>query len=152
MKRLAFALMIAVLPLTSCASLEPKACTPEWFDYKSEKTLRKFAMQNRGLVNDLRALAKADGKVDAMKALGLVTRAKDFNQLAKSFESTVLPELDTAMEQCGSSAEFGPAFTGFLRDEGVSEDVLEWVTPFINLMQGFAAAEAAEKPVASAPK
>jgi hypothetical protein len=134
MKKLAAAFMMALLPLSGCATVAPKACTAEWFDYKTEKTLKKFALQNRGLVNDLRALAKADGKIDPVKALTLMSKAENFEQMAKSFESTVLPELDGAMKQCGSNAEFVPAFTEFLRDQGVPEGALEWIAPVMGLI------------------
>ncbi len=153
MKKIILVCALALLPLSACATLEPKACTAEWFDYKTEKTLRKFAMQNRGLVSDLKALADADGDVNPMKALTLVSKAKDFDRLAKSFESTVLPELDKAMTTCGSNAEFVPAFTEFLRDEGVSEKALEWVAPFMSLMQAMREAEKMSEPeTAGKPK
>ena len=31
------------------------------------------------------------------------------------------------MDQCGSVQELAPALTAFLRDEGVEDEVLEWV-------------------------
>ena len=46
-----------------------------------------------------------------------------------------LPELEQAVQECGSREEFVPALTGFLREEGVSEEALEWVAPIIGLMQ-----------------
>ena len=36
--------------------------------------------------------------------------------------------------KCGD-AELIPAFTEFLRDEGVGEETLQWVAPLIGLMQ-----------------
>ena len=42
--------------LAGCASVEPKACTAEWVDYKTEKVLKTFAYNNRGMINDLRSL------------------------------------------------------------------------------------------------
>ena len=153
MKKLVLVCALALVPLASLRHrLNPKPCTAEWFDYKTEKMLRKFALQNRGLVRDLKALADADGEVNPMKALTLVSKAKDFEKLAKSFQKTVLPELDNAMETCGSDAEFVPAFTQFLRDEGVSEKALEWVAPFVGLMQAMREAEARKPATPAAPK
>jgi hypothetical protein len=149
MNRLILACALALLPLSACATLEPKPCSAEWFDYKTEKTLRKFALQNRGLVSELKNLADAEGDINPIKALTLVSKAKDFEKLASSFEKTVLPELDNAMTTCGSNAEFVPAFTEFLRDEGVSEKALEWVAPFVGLMQSMRELEKeAAKPAA----
>ena len=38
-----------------------------------------------------------------------------------------MPELQSAVEQCGTPEKFIPAFTGFLRDEGIDEEMLKWI-------------------------
>jgi hypothetical protein len=152
MKKLLAALVIAALPLAGCASIEPKACSAEWFDYKSEKVLRKFALQNRGLIGDLRQMAKADGEIDPFKALTMLAKAKDFQKFAKSFETVVIPELDAALETCGSNTEFVPAFTKFLRSEGVPESALEWVGPVVGLMQTAREFDKMTPPAAPTPR
>ncbi|MCA8901451.1 MAG: hypothetical protein KDA53_09390 [Hyphomonas sp.] len=140
-------LALALLPLTACATMEPKPCTQEWIDYKSDRILRKFASENRSLINDLRRLADADGDISPLAAMSLMGKSAKIELFANSFNDIVLPELDAAVAQCGTSEEFIPAFTGFLRKEGVSEAALEWVAPIIGLMQdmrnGTAVAEGA---------
>lgn len=128
-------LALSLLPLTACATMEPKPCTQEWIDYKSERILRKFASENRGMINDLRRLADEDGDISPLAAMSLMGKTDKLKRFANSFNDIVLPELDAAVAQCGTSEEFVPAFTNFLRKEGVSEEALEWVAPIVGLMQ-----------------
>lgn len=125
---------IGVATLGACATA-PKPCTAEWIDYRTDAVLRKFAVQNRGLVGDLRDLVRADGDLDPVQAILLTARARDIQQLARSFETVVIPEIDSAIAQCGSNADFVPAFTEFLRREGVKQEALDWVGPILALAQ-----------------
>ena len=134
MKRLFLILAISVVPLAGCATT-PKPCTQEWVDYKTDRILRKFASENRVIINDLRRLTNAEGDLNTFATIQLMSRADDLQRFADSFQTIVLPELQQAVDECGRSEEFVPALTSFLREEGVSEDALEWVAPIIGLMQ-----------------
>jgi hypothetical protein len=131
LKALCAALLLTA-SLGACATA-PKPCTTEWIDYRTEKVLRNFAIANRGLVSDLRNLKRADGDIDPVQALLLASKADDLRKFARNFERIVLPELQSAYDQCGKDAEFVPAFTEFLRREGVSDEALEWVGPILAL-------------------
>ncbi|MCF6329355.1 MAG: hypothetical protein L3J02_06110, partial [Henriciella sp.] len=68
-----------------------------------------------------------DGNAGPMTMLRIPAMIEDFKTLATEFEHVALPELNAAIDQCGSAEKLIPAFTSFLRKEGVGEDVLEWV-------------------------
>ena len=73
-------------------------------------------------IDRLRQQWESQGKADELK---------DF---ATSFNDTVLPELQAAVDQCGGQEEFVPALTEYLKGEGVSDDALQWVGPVIGVM------------------
>tara|TARA_R110000803_G_scaffold70357_3_gene133186 strand:- start:16 stop:459 length:444 start_codon:yes stop_codon:yes gene_type:complete len=125
---------LSLAALAACASVEPKPCTAEWVDYKTEKVLNKFASNNRGMINDLRRLQGKDGEVDPFVAIQLASKTKQIQKFADTFQTIVVPELEMAIDQCGNE-KLVPAFTEFLRGEGVGEETLEWVAPLIDLMQ-----------------
>ncbi len=127
-------LSLGLASLAACASVEPKPCTAEWVDYKTDKVLKTFAAKNRGMINDLRRLQNADGDVDPFVAMQLISKKKQIERFADTFQTIIVPELEAAVDQCGD-AELIPAFTQFLRDEGVGEATLEWVGPLVGLMQ-----------------
>jgi hypothetical protein len=96
--------------------------------------LRKFAGENRGLINDFRKLAREDGDVDPFVAIALARKSDRIQKFADSFNRVVLPELEAALDQCGRQEEFVPAFTSFLQKEGVSDEAISWIVPFIGVM------------------
>jgi len=107
----------------------PEPCTTEWVEYKTEKVLKRFAVGHYGEVRSLKRFADTleGGNVGPLTLLKLPSMIEDFKSLATDFEQVALPELNAAIDQCGSAETLIPAFTGFLRKEGVGEDVLEWV-------------------------
>jgi hypothetical protein len=133
---------LGLAALAACASVEPKPCTAEWVDYKTEKVLKNFASNNRGMINDLRRLQGKDGEVDPFVAIQLASKTRQIQKFADTFQTIVMPELELALDRCGD-AELVPAFTEFLRGEGVGDDTLEWVAPLIGLMQDMRDAETA---------
>lgn len=128
------ALTLFLLPLAACATVEPEPCSAEWIDYKTDRILRAFASENRGLINDFRKLSRAEGDVDPVVAISLASKSKRIQKFADSFNEIVLPELESALQQCGRSEEFVPALTSFLQDEGVSDEAISWIIPFIGVM------------------
>jgi len=133
LRALAAAILTATM-LGACATA-PEPCTTEWIDYRTDKVLKRFAYENLGLLSDLRNLLRADGEVDPVQAILLAAKAEDLRDFASSFERIIIPELELAVGQCAGKPEFIPAFTGFLRKEGVSEEALEWAGPIIALSQ-----------------
>ena len=123
---MAFASLAA---LGACATMEPEPCTSEWVEWKTERVLTSFARSNYGEIRRFKTFSETleDGNIGPMTAMKIPGMMKDFQELAKSFERRVLPELNSALAQCSAPQDLIPAFTAFLRKEGVGEDVLEWV-------------------------
>lgn len=134
MKRLLATMAIAACPLAACVTA-PEPCTQEWVEYKSDRILSEFASENRGLINDLRRMTDNEGELNTFATMRLMSRTDDLQNFADSFQNVVIPELELALVECGQSDQFAPALTGFLRDEGVDEEALQWVAPVIGLMQ-----------------
>jgi len=128
------AALIAATSLGACAT-SPEPCTTEWVEYRTDRILKRFAGENRGLVSDLRQLIRADGDVDPVQAILLAAKADDLRRFANSFDRIVIPELQSAVGQCGNNPDFIPAFTEFLRREGVPETALQWVGPIMAVSQ-----------------
>ncbi len=124
----------ALTTMAACATT-PKPCTAEWIDYKLDRTLGRFAMENRSLVSDLRDLTTKDGEIDRVRVILLAAKADEIRAFARSFETIIVPELTSAFEQCSRQEDFVPAFTEFLRREGVAESTLQWVGPILATLQ-----------------
>ena len=124
----------ATCPLAACVTA-PEPCTQEWVEYKTDRILGEFASENRGLINDLRRITDSEGELNTFATMRLMSRTDDLQNFADSFQNVVIPELELALVECGQSDQFAPALTGFLRDEGVDEEALQWVAPIIGLMQ-----------------
>lgn len=130
-----FALAAVALGTLGACATQPTPCTAEWVSYRTDRILGKFAMENRGLVNDLRRLTRNDGRIDPVQSILLAAKTEDIQRFANSFERVVVPELNSAIQQCGRREDFVPAFTEFLRREGVPEASLQWVGPILALVQ-----------------
>lgn len=133
-----FRALFAALAVTSflgaCATA-PEPCTAEWVDYKTDRILKRFASENRSLVSDLRQLTRADGDIDPVQAILLAAKADDIRHFAETFQNQVVPDLRAAVAECRGDPNFVPAFTEFLRGEGVPEETLQWVGPILAVSQ-----------------
>jgi len=67
--------------------------------------------------------------------LELTSRLDEFQTIATDFSSTVVPELRSAVDQCGTPTKFATAFAGFLEEEGMTESVLSWVEDIATTME-----------------
>lgn len=121
--------LASLIALSACATMEPEPCTSEWVEWKTDRVLTSFARSNYSEIRRLQKFSETleDGNIGPLTALRIPAMLDDFKDLASSFESRVLPELNSAVAQCSDPQLFIPAFTGFLRKESVGEDVLEWV-------------------------
>ena len=136
MKR--FIALPALAALAACASLEPEPCSAEWVRWKTDQTLQPFAREHRGMIDALRDFSTGLEEPGPLTIMRIAARMEDFRRLAEDFQSDVMPELEAAVRQCGTSAEFVPAFADFLREEGVEEEMVGW----IELIGEFAASQA----------
>lgn len=121
--------MIVATALMAACQTSPEPCTAEWVEWKTEKVLTRFAVNNYSEVKRLRDFSQTleEDNIGPLIALQIPAMIDDFKDLASNFEDSVMPELNAAAELCGGAQELAPAFVAFLRDEGVGEDVLEWV-------------------------
>lgn len=126
--------LLSVSLISACATPEPEACTTEWIDWKKDRLVRQFALENRGLVSDLRKLAKDGGNINTIQAIALLSKADDFQKFFDSFQTTLIPEIQSAVKQCAVPEKFMPVFTEFLRDEGVSEEAIGWIEPVVGIV------------------
>ena len=126
MRRL-IAASFGLMTLAACATLEPEPCTAEWVEWKTDRVLGSFARDHRGLISDLRDFSKNLEDPGPLTLLRMASKVEDFQALAEDFQGNIMPELETAVAQCGTPEKFIPAFTGFLRNEGVEDDMLVWV-------------------------
>ncbi len=81
-------------------------------------------------MDTIQALRRVSGDIEnpgPLLMIQLATLADDFTDLARDFDRIVLPELNDAVAQCSRSQDFMPAFSSFLRDEGVGEDAIVWI-------------------------
>ncbi|WP_300393275.1 hypothetical protein [Henriciella sp.] len=126
--RLSHAALAIVLCVSGagCAT-QPDPCTPEWIEWKTDRVLTRFAGENRDTVRALRNMPGNIENPDAIMALRIAALMVDFEDLARDFDRIVMPEINSAIAQCGEPRNFIPAFSQFLRKEGVSEDVIDWV-------------------------
>lgn len=134
LKHLAATVLLSVSLISACATPEPEACTTEWVDWKKDRLVRQFAVQNRGLISDLRKLSNGGQSIGPLQAISLLSKVDDFEKFFDSFQSVLIPEIQSAVKQCAVPDQFIPVFTGFLRDEGISEEAIEWIEPIVGIV------------------
>lgn len=128
MKRMTSYAALAALCLTGVsACVTPEPCTAEWVEWRTDKVLTRFARANSSTVNALRDLSGNIEEPGPLLAMRIAMVVGDLDDLTEDFNRIVLPELNSAIAQCSQPREFVPAFTQFLRKEGVGEDVIQWV-------------------------
>jgi len=125
-----FALMLGMCSMAAACATQPEPCTPEWVEWKTDRILDQFADAHRGTVRDLREVSGKIENPSVLTAIRIASLAADSKDLVRDFNEIVIPELNDAIAQCGRPQEFVPAFTGFLRREGVGEDVIDWIEAF----------------------
>lgn len=118
----------ALASLAACATTPPpEPCTAAWVEYQTDKVLKPFAREHRGLIKDLQSLEGKLDKPGPFTMIRLASLADDLRDVAEDFETDVVPELQAAADTCGTDARIVTAFTDMLRDEGVDGQALAWV-------------------------
>jgi hypothetical protein len=119
---------LAALALVSGCATQPKPCTTEWIDWKSERLFDEFARDHRKQIDDLRqATSRIDpsgDKTPAQIAALALTGARAVVLGAEFFKDTV-PELNRAVSQCGTAPKATQLFASLLRREGFSLDTVK---------------------------
>jgi len=129
--RLGFFLVLASISFTlaGCAT-QPKPCTAEWVDWKTDRFFDEFVRDHREDIADLRiATANLDpsGKRDAADLAALAVAGVKALSLAGDFLSDTVPATRDALAQCGTAPKATQLFASLLRREGFSDSAVKAV-------------------------
>jgi hypothetical protein len=129
MKQIAAAALTA-LSLAACAT-QPEPCTAEWVDWKTERVYSEFRKANRqqlDAMQDLNAALTTDGTGAGL--LTLARLAPGVVGMINSFVRETVPEVQSAVAQCGNAPGASKLLADFLRQEGVSERAVDAIERF----------------------
>jgi len=118
---------IGVGGIAGCASLEPEPCTSEWVKWQTNEITSDFRNTYGGQISDLAKFSRQLENPSPLLLLQMTTRLTEFRDMATHFSDDVMPQLSSAIDQCGTPTKFVSAFSGMLAEQGVDESVLEWV-------------------------
>ncbi len=125
-------LFFTALAFAACAS-GPKPCTTEWVDWKTDRIYADFRQANRGPLADLRELNSAlsvDGGTSASGLLALARFAPAVVRMMDTFIHDTVPQVQSAVAQCGNAPGASRLLADFLRQEGVSERATDAIERF----------------------
>ena len=126
---------LAGAALTGCASLEPEPCTGDWVKWRTDAITRDFRQDYQSEIRDLARFSRQLENPSPLLLLQMSARLKDFESMATQFSQTVMPDLRSAVEQCGTPTRFAGAFSDLLAEQGVDKTVLAWVEDAALLME-----------------
>jgi hypothetical protein len=113
---------IPALFLAACAT-QPKPCTAEWVDWKTDRFFDEFVGEHRQDIVELRGLTANLNTED--KSLGnlavLASAAGKAISLGSDFLNDTVPEINSAISQCGTTPKATQLFASLLRREGFDE-------------------------------
>lgn len=118
------ALAIAVLAFTTACATQPKPCTAEWVDWKTERFFDAFANDHRKEIDELRSVTSnldPSGQRGAADIAGLALAGVRALGLAGDFLSDTVPEINSALSQCGTAPKATQLFASLLRREGFDD-------------------------------
>ena len=121
---------IALVLLAAGCATQPKPCTAEWFDWKTDRFLDAFADDHRSEINELRTAAlrldpeqkKASSDIGARAVAAVKGIA-----LAGEFLSDTWPAVKDAVSECGTAPKATQLFASLLRREGFDERTVKAV-------------------------
>jgi len=119
--------LVGAFALSGCASLEPEPCTSDWVKWRTDAVTRDFRSSYSGQIRDLAKFSRQIENPSPLVLLQMSSRLTEFRGMATDFSQSVMPELRSAIDQCGTPTKFVSAFSGMLADEGVDKGVLDWV-------------------------
>lgn len=120
-------LCMTALLLTSCATLEPEPCTSEWVEWRTDQITSQFSRQYRSELLDMKRFAERLENPSPLVLLEMTSRLQEFRTIAADFSTNIVPELRSAVDQCGTPTQFATAFSGFLEDQGMPDSILTWI-------------------------
>jgi len=118
---------IGAIAMAGCASFTPEPCTSDWVKWRTDTITSDFRRDFGGEMRDLAKFSRQLEDPSPFVLLQMAGRQKDFETMARSFSDTVMPELRSAVDQCGTPTKFVSAFSGLLAEQGVDGTVLNWV-------------------------
>lgn len=127
MRGLLASFALGALLLSGCAALEPEPCTPDWVEWKTDRITDGFVREYRPELRELATFSQGLENPSPLLLIQMTARLSDFQVMAEAFRDDIVPELKSAIDQCGSPTGFATAFTSILEEQGVSETVLDWV-------------------------
>jgi hypothetical protein len=123
---------LAALSLAACAS-GPKPCTTEWVAWKTDRIYADFRQANREPLANLQELNSAlsvEGGTGTSGLLTLVALAPAVVRMMDTFIHDTVPEVQSAVGQCGNAPGASTLLADFLRQEGVSERATDAIERF----------------------
>lgn len=133
--RVKFIGVVAAVLISGCATIEPEPCTSEWVEWRTTQITDQFSRQYRSELIDMKRFASRLENPSPLVLLQLSSRLQEFRTIATDFSSNVVPELRSAVDQCGTPTQFATAFSGFLEDQGMPETVLSWIEDIASTME-----------------
>ena len=134
---LAPVILASGLALASCASLEPEVCSGDWVKWRTDQVTRDFRKQFSGEIRDLASFSRQLENPSPFVLLQMTARLRGFEGMAREFAGTVMPQLSSAIDQCGTPTKFVGAFSDLLREQGVDGQVLDWVEATAGLAEAY---------------
>jgi len=113
--------------LAGCASLEPEPCTSDWVKWQTNEITSDFRSDYGAQISDLAKFSRQLENPSPLLLLQMSARLTEFQDMATNFNDTVMPRLNSAIDQCGTPTKFVSAFSGMLEEQGVDASVLDWV-------------------------
>ncbi len=131
-------LAFAVLGAAGCASFQPEPCTAEWVEWRKDRAYAAYKREHRREIDVLRELSRTLGAGEgADLTLGEIARVTPaVLTLASGFVEVTVPEIQTALAQCGSPPRAAQLFADLLRGEGVDERTVRGVERFAPMLDG----------------
>ena len=133
-----FLLSVGVLVsvgLVGCAALEPEPCSGDWVKWRTDQVTADFRQEFSGEMRDLAKFSRQLEDPNPFVLLQMAGRLQSFEAMARQFSGTVMPELRSAIDQCGTPTKFAGAFGDLMREQGVDGQVLDWVESTAALLE-----------------
>ncbi len=130
------------LVASACAGFEPDPCTPDWVEWKKDRILSEFTRSHRSEMRTLRSLRNTldGGDVSPFQIAGVALAAPRLGQMAQDFVDLTVPEVRTALVQCGYTSGATPLFAEMLRKDGFDEDTISFAQQIGTIAEALAAA------------